>query len=113
MAMFAENAFVVLLRAEKETGVALITRTKGKRKRFDRNKDWHCEYFSDADPNRCYTFRIRPRRNDKGELVEAYYGKIYGDFELEGGVIFSCDIHSPLKFRSFHKNHTQGSGVRQ
>ena len=61
-----------------------ITRTKGKRKQIDGNKDWRCEYFSDSVPNRCYTFRIRTRRNDKGELVEAYYGKIYGDFEFEG-----------------------------
>ena len=61
-----------------------ITRTKGKRKQIDGNKDWRCEYFSDSVPNRCYPFRIRTRRNDKGELVEAYYGKIYGDFEFEG-----------------------------
>ena len=40
--------------------------------------------FDSKDPNRCYTFRIRSRRNEKGELVEAYYGKIYGDFEFEG-----------------------------
>lgn len=61
-----------------------ITRTKGKRKQIGRNKDWHCEYFSDSAQDRCYTFRIRTRRNEKGELVEAYYGKVYGDFEFEG-----------------------------
>ena len=29
--------------------------------------------------DRCFCFRIRTRKNDKGEIVEAYYGKIYGD----------------------------------
>jgi hypothetical protein len=31
---------------------------------------------------RCFCFRIRTRRNDKGEIVEAYYGKIYGDIQM-------------------------------
>lgn len=70
--------------AGKEGAVVGVTRTRGKRKKVDKHGDWHCEYFSDFDPDRCYTFRIRSRRNDKGELVEAYYGKIYGDFEFEG-----------------------------
>lgn len=34
------------------------------------------------DKNRCFCFRIRTRRNDKGEIVEAYYGKIYGDIRM-------------------------------
>ena len=40
--------------------------------------------YSDSDPNRCYYFRIRSRFDDKGNLVEAYYGKIYGDFNFHG-----------------------------
>ncbi len=36
------------------------------------------------DKNRCLCFRIRTRRNDKGEIVEAYYGKIYGDITFNG-----------------------------
>jgi hypothetical protein len=30
-----------------------------------------------ADRNLC--FRIRAKKNEKGEIIEAYYGKIYGD----------------------------------
>ena len=62
-----------------------ILRMLGKKRMLESNgKDWCCERFDDRDNDRCYTFRIRTRRNDKGELVEAYYGKIYGDFEFEG-----------------------------
>ena len=32
--------------------------------------------------DRCFCFRIRTRKNDKGEIVEAYYGKIYGDIQM-------------------------------
>ena len=79
-----DSAGIKIRTAGKEGVVRNITRTKGKRKQVDRNQDWRCEYFSDSAPDRCYTFRIRTRRNDRGELVEAYYGKIYGDFEFEG-----------------------------
>ena len=36
------------------------------------------------DRNRCQCFRIRTRRNDKGEIVEAFYGKVYGDIRFFG-----------------------------
>ena len=61
-----------------------VVKAMGMRKIIAKNKNWHCEYYSDKNADRCYTFRIRSRRNEKGELVEAYYGKIYGDFEFEG-----------------------------
>ena len=75
-----------------------ILRMLGKKRMLESNgKDLCCERFDDRDNDRCYTFRIRTRRNDKGELVEAYYGKIYGDFEFEGddkkgliGKLVSC-----------------------
>lgn len=38
--------------------------------------------YDSYDKNRCFCFRIRTRKNDKGEIVEAYYGKIYGDIRL-------------------------------
>ena len=38
---------------------------------------------SNYDENRCFCFRIRTRRNDRGEIVKAYYGKIYGDILIE------------------------------
>ena len=42
------------------------------------------EDYTESDFDRCYCFRIRSRFDEKGRLVEAYYGKIYGDFNFEG-----------------------------
>lgn len=70
--------------ADFVSGNNRVVKAMGKRKVIAKNKNWHCEYFSDKMDDRCYTFRIRSRRNEKGELIEAYYGKIYGDFEFEG-----------------------------
>ena len=71
--------------ASKEIIGCSVLRVFGVRQMFERNgKDWYTQNFNDQSPDRCYTFRIRTRRNDKGEIVEAYYGKIYGDFEFEG-----------------------------
>ena len=36
------------------------------------------------DEGRCFCFRIRTRKNEKGEMVEAYYGKIYRDISFSG-----------------------------
>ena len=49
--------------------------------------DWHGDYYNsyrpDCDvPNRHYSFRVRSKVNDKGELIKAYYGKIYGGFAV-------------------------------
>ncbi len=38
--------------------------------------------ISSRDENKCYYFRIRTKRNEKGEIVSAYYGKIYGDIGI-------------------------------
>lgn len=40
------------------------------------------------DENRCFCFRIRTRRDDRGRIVEAYYGKIYGDILMYTGYNF-------------------------
>jgi len=40
------------------------------------------KWAENYDKNRCFCFRIRSRRDEKGEIVEAYYGKIYGDIRL-------------------------------
>ena len=32
--------------------------------------------------DRCFCFRIRTRHDEQGNVVEAYYGKIYGDFKI-------------------------------
>lgn len=41
------------------------------------------ESYKDVKDSRCYTFRIRTKYNEKGEIVGGYYGKIYGDFDFE------------------------------
>lgn len=46
--------------------------------------EWGARTFSDHDDNRSYVFRIRSKFNEKGELIEAYYGKIYNDFVISG-----------------------------
>ena len=62
-----------------------VARVSGVRQVFERKGgDWYADGFSDKNTDRAYAFRIRSRRNENGELVEAYYGKIYGDFEFEG-----------------------------
>ena len=42
------------------------------------------EDYTESDDDRCYCFRIRSRYDDRGNLIEAYYGKIYGDFRFKG-----------------------------
>ena len=44
--------------------------------------DKKIRHETNYDKNRCLCFRIRTRRNDKGEIVGAYYGKIYGDISF-------------------------------
>ena len=79
------NAGLKIRIAHEDLFGCSVTRSRGERQVFEKNgKDWHTENFNDLDPNRCYTFRIRSRRDEDGKLVEAYYGKIYGDFEFEG-----------------------------
>lgn len=57
----------------------------GRNKRYHRNgEDWDCQNYKDHYSDRAVLFRIRSRYDEKGNLKEAYYGKIYGDFEIEG-----------------------------
>ena len=46
------------------------------------------EYEGSYDENRCFCFRIQTRRDDRGRIVEAYYGKIYGDILMYTGYNF-------------------------
>ena len=48
-------------------------------------KDKSLRYHSSEDDNRSFAFRIRTRRNERGEIVEAFYGKIYRNPSLQGG----------------------------
>ena len=60
-----------------------VVRRLGTHKRVEKFGDWYRDRHDDFDESRCYTFRIRSRYDDKGDLIEAYYGKIYGDFEFD------------------------------
>jgi hypothetical protein len=59
-----------------------IVREMGARKQVGKY-EWQRKRYKDYDEARCYTFRIRSRYDENGNLVEAYYGKIYGDFDFE------------------------------
>ena len=63
-----------------------IVRSQGKRKiiRPKFPNEWNCEYYSNYNKSQCYKFRVRSCYDEKGNLKEAYYGKIYGDFEIQG-----------------------------
>ena len=45
---------------------------------------------TDCDKNRCYAFRIRTKYDESGRVKSALYGKVYGDFDMNGidGVSF-------------------------
>lgn len=59
-----------------------------------RGKGSDLKYEMSYDEKRCFSFRIRTRRNDKGEIVEAYYGKIYSDIKIYTG--YDHGIHGVL-----------------
>ena len=54
-----------------------------RRKKTEVKGVWPDEY-TDSNNDRCYSFRVRSRFDEKGNLIEAYYGKIYGDFRFRG-----------------------------
>ena len=53
-------------------------------KKFMDGPNAYAKKLTDSDSNRCYYFRIRSRFDEIGNLVEAYYGKVYGDFNFHG-----------------------------
>ena len=74
----------IKLRVAPEDGYGnMIGMRQGTRKTMN-GPNAYAKKFTDSDPNRCYYFRIRSRFDDKGKLVEAYYGKVYGDFNFHG-----------------------------
>lgn len=48
-------------------------------------KDANLRYSSSEDRNQSFAFRIRTRRDDCGEIIEAFHGKIYGNPNLIDG----------------------------
>ena len=55
----------------------------GKRKKIIGPNVYYDDY-TDSNKDAVYVFRIRSRFDEHGNLKEAYYGKIYGDFRLYG-----------------------------
>jgi hypothetical protein len=81
-----KNAGIKIRKAQENLVSSEIVNNRGMRKIINpkfRN-EWHCEYYSNFKESNCYQFRIRSKYDEKGDLKEAYYGKIYGDFEIEG-----------------------------
>ncbi len=48
--------------------------------------------------------RTRTKVNDKGELVEAYYSKIYGAFRIAGGMAFTAYVNEALNVTNLEFN---------
>ena len=80
------DAGIKIREANDDSYSRLVVQTRGMRKKTRPKfpKEWYCEYFSDYDKDSCYQFRTRTRYDDKGNIKEAYYGKIYGGFEIKG-----------------------------
>lgn len=75
----------IKIRSAETKGYArTTTRQFGNRIKSYDNRGWIIhEPYDDIDKMRCYTFRIRTKYNEKGEIIDGYYGKIYGDFDFE------------------------------
>ena len=56
----------------------------GRRRKITSTVGVYPQYYEDSDSDMNYCFRIRSRYDEAGTLVEAYYGKIYGDFRFKG-----------------------------
>ena len=81
-----KNAGIKIRKAQENLVSSEIVNNRGMRKIINPKfkNEWHCEYYSNFKESNCYQFRIRSKYDEKGDLKEAYYGKIYGDFEIEG-----------------------------
>ena len=56
----------------------------GRRKKNTSGPVIYPEYYTESNDDCCYCFRVRSGYDDRGNLIEAYYGKIYGDFRFRG-----------------------------
>ena len=52
-------------------------------------------HFDEFDNRKCYCFRIRTEYDKDGNIVTAYYGKVYGDFRVndDRGIAFTYYIN--------------------
>ena len=70
--------------APEEGYISRKTLRFGRRQKKTEVKGVWPDVYSDSDDDRCYSFRIRSKFDERGDLTEAYYGKIYGDFRFKG-----------------------------
>ena len=54
-------------------------------KKIWNKRDLNLFFTTSYSKELCQCFRIRTKRNEKGEVVEAFYGKMYGDFKIYTG----------------------------
>ena len=81
-----QNAGIKIRKAQERLSPSVIVKNRGMRKIINPKfkNEWNCEYYSNFEESTCYQFRIRSKYDDNRNLKEAYYGKIYGDFKIEG-----------------------------
>lgn len=87
VAMPGEGNGVVEMPSNKGSGIKIRTvRYNGYINTFSRWKGWFGGgdgIKTDCDKNRNYAFRIRTKYDASGNVESAYYGKIYGDFNIK------------------------------
>lgn len=87
VAMPGEGNGVVEMPSNKGSGIKIRTvRYNGYINTFSRWKGWFGGgdgIKTDCDKNRNYAFRIRTKYDASGNIESAYYGKIYGDFNIK------------------------------
>ena len=69
--------------------------------------DRNLKYSTNYDKNRCLAFRIRVVKDDRGRIVNAYYGKIYNDivaYTGAGHAIFGVMFSYYLNPTSLDRN---------
>ena len=84
------NAGVFIRTADVEGYARSFSKFAGRRKKIV-GPNVYGENYSDVNADACYVFRIRSKFDEQGNLKEAYYGKVYGDFQLCGTWKDGCD----------------------
>ena len=84
------NAGVFIRTADVEGYARAFSKSAGRRKKIV-GPNVYGENYSDVNADACHVFRIRSKFDEQGNLKEAYYGKVYGDFQLRGTWKDGCD----------------------
>lgn len=81
----------IKIRKAPETGYQHAKISRVGRKKRKEGPNIFPTYYDEYDKNHCYCFRIRSKFDDNGNLIEAYYGKVYGDFEIKAHINIGLD----------------------